>query len=161
MKDRLPVPGPRFGALIELLRTAETLWNASRVFFAKWDLSPSQFNILNVLCDQPDGCSQIELSRELIMHRSNVTGLVDRLEARSLVRRTENPDDRRAFNVVLTPAGWKLIREILPHFYQAAETVWDATPVKRADQLVAELQTLGANAARIGARPESSSSARS
>src|SRR5580692_12405550 len=99
MKGQLSAPGPRHQALIELLRTAETLWNASRVFFARWDLSPSQFNVLNLLYDLPDGCSQIELSRQLIMHRSNVTGLVDRLESRGLLRRAENPHDRRAFNV--------------------------------------------------------------
>ena len=45
------------------------------------------------------------------MHRSNVTGLVDRLEARRLVRRKDDPADRRAFNVVITPVGRKLLRQ--------------------------------------------------
>src|ERR1700733_3319928 len=105
MKGKSATPGPRYQALIELLRTAETLWNASRIFFARWDLSPSQFNILNLLYEQPDGCTQIDLSRQLIMHRSNVTGLVDRLEARGLLQRRPNPTDRRAFKVALTDAG--------------------------------------------------------
>src|SRR6266496_1133102 len=48
------LPGPRYQALLQLLRTAEALWNASRNFFARWDLSPSQFNVLNLLYDQPD-----------------------------------------------------------------------------------------------------------
>ena len=113
-------PGPRYQALIELLRTTETLWNASRIFFARWDLSPSQFNVLNLLFDLPDGCSQIELSRLLIMHRSNVTGLVDRLESRGLLRRADNPADRRAFTVILTPAGKSSSAEIQPHYYEAA-----------------------------------------
>src|SRR5260221_13601032 len=104
MNDDPEGPGPRYQALIELLQTAESLWNASRFFFARWDLSPSQFNILSLLHDVPGGCSQIELSRQLIMHRSNVTGLVDRLEARGLLQRRPNPTDRRAFNVVITAA---------------------------------------------------------
>src|SRR5262249_8628900 len=102
MKGRSATPGPRYEALIELLRTAENLWNAGRVFFARWDLSPSQFNVLNLLQDHADGLTQVELSRRLIMHRSNVTGLVDRLEARHLVQRKDAPADRRAFNMVLT-----------------------------------------------------------
>src|SRR5919197_4265703 len=97
-------PGPRYQALLQLLRTAEALWNASRLFFARWDLGPSQFNVLHLLYGQPEGCTQVELSRWLIMHRSNVTGLVDRLEARGLVRRRDNTNDRRAYRVVLTPA---------------------------------------------------------
>src|SRR5260370_35679642 len=110
MNDDPEGPGPRYQALIELLQTAEALWNASRVFFARWDLSPSQFNVLNLLHDQPGGCTQVELSRRLIMHRSNITGLLDRLEARGLVRRQDNPAHRPALNVVLNPAGTNLIR---------------------------------------------------
>jgi len=93
--------------LLQLLRTAEALWNASRVFFARWDLSPSQFNILNLLCGRPGGCTQSELSRSLIMHRSNVTGLVDRLEADGLVKRTDDPADRRAVRAEVTALGRK------------------------------------------------------
>lgn len=155
MNGRSAAPGPRYNALIELLRTAENLWNASRVFFARWDLSPSQFNVLNLLQDHPDGLSQVELSRRLIMHRSNVTGLIDRLEARRLVRRTENPADRRAFNVILTPAGFKLLRQIEPHYYRAAETVWGNLSPTRARRLVAELSTVSANASRVAAQPDS------
>jgi len=124
MKGQTMGPGPRYQTLIGLLRTAETLWNSSRTFFSRWDLSPSQFNILNLLDERPEGCSQIALSRELIMHRSNITGLVDRLEGRGLVKRIENPNDRRAFAVVLTAAGKKLVRSIHPHYYDAAAMVW-------------------------------------
>ena len=148
-KVSLSKPGPRYDALIELLRTAESLWNASRVFFARWDLSPSQFNTLSLLHDVPEGCSQIELSRQLIMHRSNVTGLVDRLEARGLVRRRENPTDRRAFNVAITPAGIKLIRQIQPHYFATAEKIWQQMPLERANQLVAELAGISARAGEV------------
>jgi len=149
VKDGIPAPGPRHKALIELLRTAETLWNASRVFFAGWDLSPSQFNVLNLLHDQPDGCSQIELSRQLIMHRSNVTGLIDRLESRGLVKRRDNPTDRRVFNVLLTAEGRKLIREILPHYYRAAEAVWDGMPVAQTRDLILALQAINKSAEKL------------
>ena len=143
---KAPSPGPRYQALLQLLRTAETLWNASRVFFARWELSPSQFNILNLLHARPDGCTQIELSRQLIMHRSNVTGLVDRLEKRGLLQRKDDSTDRRAYVIVLTAGGRKLMREMLPHYHQAAEQVWGRLPVKRAKQLVAELEEVVRNA---------------
>ena len=149
MPAKSTAPGPRYQALLQLLRTADTLWNASRVFFGRWDLSPSQFNVMNLLYDQPKGCSQIELGRLLVMHRSNVTGLIDRLEMRGLVCRRDHSTDRRAFNVMLTPAGRKLIRQIEPHYHQAATEVWGDLPLKRANQLVAELVTVSANAEGI------------
>ena len=80
MKPENP-PGAktRYMALLQLLGTADSIWNASRIFFAAWNLSPSQFNVLNLLRGHPGGLTQTDLSRRLIMHRCNVTGLSDRL----------------------------------------------------------------------------------
>jgi MarR family 2-MHQ and catechol resistance regulon transcriptional repressor len=136
--------------LLQLLRTAESLWNASRVFFERWELSPSQFNILNLLLHKTDGLSQVELSRELIMHRSNVTGLIDRLQKRGLVDRRDSEQDRRAYRVVLTAAGRRLIEDILPHYYVAAEKVWGGISASRARDLVRELEVIAENSRRTG-----------
>lgn len=141
-----PESSLRYRALIQLLRTAEDLWNSSRVFFARWNLSPSQFNVLNLLYARPDGLSQSELSRLLIMHRSNATGLVDRLEQRGLVRRQENSQDRRAYRVVVTPAGIRLLEEIYPHYFSAADQIWGDLPESRVEPLIRELQELAASA---------------
>jgi DNA-binding MarR family transcriptional regulator len=140
---------PRYHALLELLRTADALWNSSRLFFARWHLSPSQFNVLNLLHGQPAGLSQIELGRSLIMHRSNVTGLVDRLEKRGLLQRHEVARDRRAYRIVLTAAGRKLVQHILPEYYHVAEEVWNGFPAHSAKRWAADLKRLGANAERV------------
>jgi DNA-binding MarR family transcriptional regulator len=142
-------PGPRYKALLQLLRSADTVWNASRVFFARWRLSPSQFNVLNLVYDQPHGLTQSVLSRALLMHRSNVTGLVDRLEARGLVRRRTLDGDRRVHRVVLSGAGRKLVERVLPTYYAAAETVWEPIPARRANELAAELDRIAVNAGRV------------
>ena len=151
MRTRWDENHPGYRALMELLRTADTVWNASRVFFERWDLSPSQFNVLNLLRLTPEGLSQIELSRELIMHRSNVTGLLDRLERRGLVVRREVAADRRAYNVVLTATGARLLRDILPSYYKDAARVWDRLPARRAAELISDLQQVARNAQQIAA----------
>ena len=143
---------PGYRALMELLRTADTVWNASRVFFERWELSPSQFNVLNLLHLNPDGLCQTDLSRQLIMHRSNLTGLVDRLEKRGLVARREVAADRRAYSVVLTAAGNRLLREILPRYYEEAARVWDRLPARRAAELIADLQQVAQNVEQIAAK---------
>ena len=120
-----PESSPRYRALLELLRTADSLLDASRRFFVQWDLSPSQFNILNLLRLIPQGLTQTDLSRKLITHRSNVTGLIDRLEKRGLVERLEVAADRRAYHVRLTPAG---IRGFAPRY--AAFLEKHATPIR-------------------------------
>lgn len=147
-----PSPGPHYAALLQLLRTAETIWNSSRSFFERWDLSPAQFNLLNLLGDPGEGLTQSDLSRELLTHRSNITGLVDRLEGRGLVQRRDQAGDRRAWRVVLTPAGRRLIGEILPHYYRAAETVWQGIPVRRAIEVGKVLSVVAANTEAAAAR---------
>ena len=152
MKARADENHPGYRALMELLRTADTVWNASRVFFERWDLSPSQFNVLNLLRFNPAGLSQTDLSRQLIMHRSNLTGLVDRLEKRGLVARREVAADRRAYSVVLTAAGTRLLRDILPRYYGEAARVWDGLPSKRAAELISDLQQVARNAQHVAAK---------
>jgi DNA-binding MarR family transcriptional regulator len=83
------------------------------------------------------------------MHRSNITGLVDRLEARRLLQRKSVPGDRRAYRVLLTARGQALLDEVLPHYYAAAEEVWGRIPVDRVQSLLGELQQLCANAEAI------------
>ena len=140
---------PRYDALMALLRTADAVWNTSRVFFEHWDLSPSQFNVLNLLRTNPEGLSQTELGRQLIMHRSNVTGLVDRLEKRGCVKRKDVAADRRAYRVVLTTTGTRLLQEIPPRYYDSASRVWDHLSTTRAAELIADLRQVAQNAERI------------
>jgi DNA-binding MarR family transcriptional regulator len=140
----------RYQALLQVLRTADRIWDASRLFFEHWNLSPSQFNILNLLDSHPDGLSQIELSRQLIMHRSNVTGLIDRLERRRLVQRRDLATDRRAYRVVLTEIGAGLLNKILPYYYRRADEVWEGLSPKRISQMTTDLKQMAQNAERIG-----------
>ncbi|HAV61232.1 MAG TPA: hypothetical protein DCY13_02565, partial [Verrucomicrobiales bacterium] len=142
-------PGPRYAALLQLLRTSETIWNASRLFFARWDLSPSQFNVLNVLYGFPEGLTQVELSRELITHRSNVTGLVDRLEKRGLLRRAPVPGDRRAYRVTVTAAGTALLTEILPEYHGRAELALGGVPLRGVAKLRNRLAAIETAAAEM------------
>jgi DNA-binding MarR family transcriptional regulator len=46
-------------------------------------------------------------------HSSNVTGMVDRLEARGLVTRQPDPADRRVKLVALTPAGLSMRAKLM------------------------------------------------
>lgn len=144
----------RYHALLQLLRTADTLWNASRQFFARWDLSPSQFNVLNLLADEPGGLSQIELGRLLITHRSNVTGLIDRLEKRGLVARNDAAGDRRAYRIVLTAAGRKVLQQVLPEFHSLANSVWEGASVVRTRKLSKDLARLAQNAEQLSQTKE-------
>lgn len=88
------------------------------------------------------------------MHRSNVAGLADRLEERGPLRRQGDSSDRRAYQVVLAPAGHKLLRDILPHYCVALEQIWEAIPLARSNLLAADLRALGPAAQVVRAKYE-------
>lgn len=53
-----------------------------------------------------------DLSRTLGMSHSSASGIVDRLEARGLVRRTEDAGDRRRTSIEVTDAVRRYVREL-------------------------------------------------
>ena len=57
-------------------------------------------------------CPISELHRVFGLKRSTLTSLLDRLEARGLVRRKSHPEDRRSLMVILRPEGRRLARKI-------------------------------------------------
>lgn len=125
------------------------IWDASRRFFERWDLSPAQFNLINLLAGAREGLSQTDLGREMLTHRSNVTGLVDRLEARGLVQRLE-AEDRRAWRVALTAAGVALAAEVRPAYHAAAADLTRVWTAKRAAELESDLARIAAAAGEFG-----------
>jgi DNA-binding MarR family transcriptional regulator len=64
-----------------------------------------RFDVMATLARFPDGLRMGDLSGHLRVSGGNVTGIVDRLEAEGLVRRTAVQGDRRAFRVALTDRG--------------------------------------------------------
>lgn len=73
---------------------------------AKRDEGDPSFRQLVVLFQIRQGVtSPVALANRLGISRAVVTGLLDRLEQRGLVRREADPTDRRRLRLVVTPAG--------------------------------------------------------
>ncbi len=76
------------------------------------ELSPAQCHVLNLI-DPERPLPMSRLAQVLSCDASNVTGLVDRLEARGLVSRRSSPEDRRVRVIQLTPEGSRLRADLL------------------------------------------------
>ncbi|WP_327412185.1 MarR family winged helix-turn-helix transcriptional regulator [Streptomyces sp. NBC_01233] len=96
--------------LLELLAAIGTAqWREFAAAAAQHGLTSTQARVLAQL----DGPVPMRgLATLLVCDASNVTGIVDRLEARALVRREPDPADRRVKNVVATDAGREVIRRV-------------------------------------------------
>lgn len=69
-------------------------------------ISLTWYDVLVALWEAPEHRLRLnELARAIVLSRSGLTRLVDRLEAAGLLRREPCPGDRRGAYAVLTPAG--------------------------------------------------------
>ena len=89
---------------------------------AELDLAPVQAKALHELNVEPP-MSMRELAERLKSDPSNVTGLVDRLEARGLVERRADPKDRRIKGLALTSAGARMRERLFTRLYAAPRSV--------------------------------------
>ena len=64
-----------------------------------------RFDLMAQLERVPGGLKMGELSKRMMVTGGNVTGITDMLEQEGLVERVDDPEDRRAWLVRLTPAG--------------------------------------------------------
>jgi DNA-binding MarR family transcriptional regulator len=67
---------------------------------------------------------------------SNVTGIVDGLEQRSLVERRNDPNDRRIKVICITPAGKRLQQQIIERLDANRGFLFDALTDEEATQFV-------------------------
>ncbi len=79
---------------------------------ADQDLSLSTYDVLVQLAEAPQQRLRMtELAERVVLSRSGLTRLVDRLEGEGYVARVACPDDARGLFCVLTPPGLKRLRE--------------------------------------------------
>jgi DNA-binding MarR family transcriptional regulator len=76
------------------------------------DLSPGRFATLLLIGRNP-GISQTSLSRANARDKSSLTPVLEDLERRKLIRRTRTRRDRRSYELTLTPAGERLLQQLI------------------------------------------------
>jgi DNA-binding MarR family transcriptional regulator len=123
--------------LFSLLHTA----NAAQAYVeAKLDvvgLSLAKLAALGALAEAGESLPLSQLAGRLSCVKSNITQLVDRLEADGLVARQADPKDRRARLAVMTPAGRKACREGLRIQQQTERELFGALTQHEGHQLIA------------------------
>ena len=77
-----------------------------------FDTTLPRFDLMSQLYRYPEGLKMGELSRLLMVTCGNITALTDRLIEEDLVQRRDDPNDRRAYAISLTPKGKKLFQKM-------------------------------------------------
>jgi DNA-binding MarR family transcriptional regulator len=129
--------------LFDVLHASGVLESRVESKLAEVGLSIAKLAALHQLTRAGDSLPLGQLAERLSCVKSNVTQLVDRLEADGLVSREGDPNDRRSRLAVLTAAGRKAYvkgTEIQGQAEKALFNVLSADESKRLHELLAKLQ---------------------
>jgi MarR family transcriptional regulator, 2-MHQ and catechol-resistance regulon repressor len=129
-------------AYVKLLRAGRAVLARVEPRLAQAGLTPTQLGVLEAILHKGP-LTQRDLGRKVLTSAGNMTDVVDKLEARGLVRRTRSPRDRRIAVVALTQTGEALIQGLFPrHARDIAAAMSGLSGT--------ELRTLGALLRKLG-----------
>jgi DNA-binding MarR family transcriptional regulator len=77
------------------------------------DVLSGQWSALRVLWDE-DNLSQVQIAERMKIERASLTMLINGMEKKGLITRTQDPSDKRKLCVRLTPKGRAMKRHLLP-----------------------------------------------
>ncbi len=109
--SREVAPAPAGATLFGFLAAADRLYERIAEALARVGLSYAKYEVLKRLSDANGPVSLGALAESQHCARSNITQLIDRLEAEGLVRRVDDPGDRRGVRAELTPVGSAHLQE--------------------------------------------------
>ena len=143
LKLKQPLASVNHEALLSLVRTSSLMQKLSDRFFSQFGLTDVQFNILMILSEhRRDGLSQQVLSEHLIVTKSNVVGLIDRLERGGYVRREAHPSDRRFNQIVLTPKGEKLESKVEKSYFREVDKMMNSLTASEKRTLIQAMERI-------------------
>lgn len=82
-------------------------------YLKEYDISPEQWSLVFRVVER-SGLTQKELSDSTYKDQANITRSIDRLEQKGFLKRIENPNDRRSFQLVPTQDAIALVERIIP-----------------------------------------------
>jgi DNA-binding MarR family transcriptional regulator len=108
-----------------ILATSKVIRRVALRLFVEEGITEPQFQALMLLVEKGSMLMR-KMSDEMHVTPANVTGIMDRLEEKSLVRRTSGKEDRRATIIEITPEG---------------KALYERVAIKKADMLQKALAT--------------------
>jgi DNA-binding MarR family transcriptional regulator len=120
-----------------LMRTADLLRRSISRVLEPHEVTAQQYNVLRILRGAGEkGLPTLDIADRMIEQAPGITRLIDRLEAKGLVRRERCREDRRQVLCWLTPEGLALIERLDEPVNQADATAMSRLSAEELEQLI-------------------------
>jgi len=113
LRQRRPFQSPAHEAVVGLMRTADVIRRQGTAVVEPHGITLQQFNVLRILRGAGnEGLPTLEVGDRMVERTPGVTRLLDRLEAKELVRRQRCLKDRRQHLCWITEKGLEVLAKI-------------------------------------------------
>jgi len=113
IRQNKPFASPAQEAILALSRTTDVLQRRFAQLVEPHGLSLQQYNVLRILRGAgPEGTPTLEIAERMIQKTPGITRLLDKLEAKHLVRRKRCPEDRRQVLCWITEVGLRVLADL-------------------------------------------------
>ena len=132
-------------AIVNAIYTGNWIVQKQQELLKPFGLTVQQYNVLRILKGQQGNpMTVLAITERMLDKMSNASRLVDKLLEKKLVLRRECPQDRRAVDILIQPAGLDLLKEV-DQVQQDWGKHFDALGVKKLEemnQLLDEFRTV-------------------
>jgi DNA-binding MarR family transcriptional regulator len=148
LRQNRPFQSPAQEAVLGLLRTADLMRRMITALVEPHGLTMQQFNVLRILrgadAEGRDGVPTLDIADRMIERTPGVTRLLDRLEAKDLVRRQRCPKDRRQHLCWITPKGLAILQKMDEVSARANEDLMKGLRPKERETLIRLMEAVRA-----------------
>jgi DNA-binding MarR family transcriptional regulator len=101
-------------ASLSIVRTADVLYQRTAELLKPFDLSLPQYNVLRILRGAKEALACGQIAERMVSRDPDMTRLLDRMEARGLIGRARDSQDRRVVKTQITSRGLRLLEDLHP-----------------------------------------------
>jgi len=130
------IQGRAWRALLEA--HTELIARIEEEFKAHTPIELQHYDVMFHVSEAEEGLRMTDLAGAVLLTKSGLTSLVDRMEAADLIERRPDPRDRRATRIHLTSAGEEKLAVASQHHRNVVRRIWTSRVTEEEAAVVVE-----------------------
>ena len=143
-KEGLDIDVRPMGVIGRIIRLGRIYESHAAIILKPYDLKYTEFDVLATLrrTGKPYQLNPKLLIESVLITSGAMTACLDRLEKRQLIKRVQDPNDRRGTLIVLTEKGVKLVEQAVEDRFEQAKSELKCLNIKEQNELTKLLAKL-------------------
>lgn len=129
-------------AFVVLMKASKSVQEQIKADISSYGMRISDFAILEALYHKGRQTVR-EVSDAVLINTGSITYVIDKLETKGYLERTNCKDDRRVVYIQITEAGKKLMEEIFPKHQQVIEKIFENVSTEEKEIFIDVLKRIG------------------